>query len=310
MTATDRSRIIHHLIRAAILTGFAMYIVYLVRSDSLTLYIAPRMVIYVKISAIGLYATAIYQLYAALQAWAGRKTAACECNHEPSSSITKNTLIYGMFILPLALGFILPDASLGSSAAAKKGVNFAGAELLATGPKPAAAPSAVDEGKQEAAPSPGGPKTEAELDAMFPSDEYTESHAKYGKQLYKQDIISVPEKQFIETLTTLDLFRQNYIGKTVEISGFVHRQEGMGKDQFAISRFAMNCCSADALPYGLMVSYPRAAAYNNDAWLKIRGELTEDMFDGNRIIVLKAKQLQAIEAPESPYVYPDYDFGL
>lgn len=316
MKPADRRRIVHHLIRAVILTGFAMYIVFLVRSGNLTLYIAPRMTIYVKLSAIGLYATAIYQLYAALQVWAGRRTAACECNHEPPLSITKNVLIYGMFVLPLALGFTLPDAALGSSAAAKKGVNFAGADLLNAGSAPSSrtpglppAANAVQE-EPQAKPTPGGPKTEAELDAMFPADNYTEAHAKYGKKLYHEEVISVPEKQFIETLTTLDLYRQNYMGKTVEISGFVHRQEGMTKDQFALSRFAMNCCSADALPYGLMISYPRAATYNNDVWLKVRGELTEEMFDGNPIIVLKAKQIQAIAAPESPYVYPDYDFGL
>ncbi|CAH1211481.1 Putative two-component membrane permease complex subunit SMU_746c [Paenibacillus plantiphilus] len=315
MSPADRKRIVHHLIRAVILTGFAMYIVFLVRSDNLTLYIAPRMTIYVKLSAIGLYATAIYQLYAALQAWAGRKTAACECNHEPPSSITKNILIYGMFVLPLVLGFTLPDAALGSSAAAKKGVNFAGAEVLNSGSSraatlPPAGSGVQDEPVKTAAPLPGGVKTDEELDVMFPADEYTEAHASYGKKLYAQEVISVPEKQFIETLTTLDLFRQNYIGKTVEISGFVHRQEGMTKNQFALSRFAMNCCSADALPYGLMISYPRAATYNNDVWLKVRGELTEELFDGNKIIVLKAKQLQAIAAPESPYIYPDYDFGL
>ncbi len=67
MSTADRRLLIHHLLRAAILTGFAMYIIYLVRTGNLTLYIAPRMVIYVKLSAMGLYATAIYQLFKAFR---------------------------------------------------------------------------------------------------------------------------------------------------------------------------------------------------------------------------------------------------
>jgi putative membrane protein len=67
--SAPRGRIVHPLLRAFILTGFAMLIVYLVRTGNIGLYIAPRMELYVKLSAIGLYAAAIYQYYAAFRAW-------------------------------------------------------------------------------------------------------------------------------------------------------------------------------------------------------------------------------------------------
>ncbi|MGO4375534.1 DUF1980 domain-containing protein, partial [Paenibacillus sp. MCAF20] len=119
---------IHHLLRATILTGFAFFIVYLFQTDEMTLYIAPRMELYVKLSAIGLYAAAIYQIYAALQKRMGKQEVDCGCehDHEPSPSIAKNTLIYGLFLLPLALGFLAPTGTLGSALAAKKGVSLSG----------------------------------------------------------------------------------------------------------------------------------------------------------------------------------------
>ncbi len=46
----------HHTIKALILFGFAGYIAYLVHSDRILLYIAPRMVDYVKWSSLALYA--------------------------------------------------------------------------------------------------------------------------------------------------------------------------------------------------------------------------------------------------------------
>ncbi|MCQ6558772.1 TIGR03943 family putative permease subunit [Paenibacillus mendelii] len=294
MLTADRRRLVHHLLRAGILAGFAMYIVHLVRNDSITLYIAPRMVLYVKLSAIGLYAAAVYQLYAALQAGTGRKAADCDCDHEPPASLWKNIIIYGLFLFPLTIGFLLPDGTLGSSMAAKKGFTFS-----------------IESSLTETAPAPTtGPLTEQQLNALFPAEEFTESLAEYAKKLYLQDEIIVPEKQYIETLSTLELYRPHFIGKTIVISGFVYRQEGMTRDQFAVSRFVMNCCSADAMPYGMMASAPSAAAYSNDSWVTVRGTLTEISYNNQMILQLDVKHMEVIDALDAPYVYPDYNFDL
>lgn len=290
---------IHHLIRAAILTGFAMFIVYLDRTGEMMLYVAPRMELYVKLSALGLYAAAIYQVFAALQKRMGKKTPGCDCEHDPSPSIFKNMIIYGLFIFPLLLGFLVPTGTLGSALASKKGVSLSGS-------------AAIERVVSQNTPTPAadGQPLSSSVDQLFPSDEYTESHAAYGKKLYTQPVISVPEQQFIETLTTLDLFREAFIGKEIEITGFVYREEDMGKDRFAVSRFAMNCCSADAMPYGLMIIWPKAMNYVDDEWVSVKGTLTTSSYMDNEIITLEAIKLERIKAPESPYVYPDLDFGL
>lgn len=300
----------HHLIRAAILTGFAMLIVYLDRTGEMILYIAPRMELYVKLSAIGLYAAAIYQVYAALQKRMGNQAPGCDCEHEPSPSIFKNIVIYGLFIFPLLLGFLLPTGTLGSALAAKKGISLSGSpgvERLISQSK--AAPDVAGESPTPP-PSNQGEQASSSIDSLFPYDEYTEAHAAYGKKLYTQTLITVPEKQFIETLTTLDLYREAFIGKEVEITGFVYREEDMGKERFAVSRFAMNCCSADALPYGLMITWPKAMNYADDEWVSVKGILTTSTYMDNEILTLEAVKLERIKAPESPYVYPDLDFGL
>ncbi len=293
---------IHHLLRAAILTGFAMFIVFADRTGELSLYIAPRMELYVKLSAIGLYAAAVYQVYAALQKRLAPKQPACDCGHEPSPSLLKNSLIYGLFILPLALGFLMPTGTLGSALAAKKGVSLNGSPSIArTGPvqSEASPPGAV----QTASPA-------TSIDELFPYDEYTEDHAAYGKELYTKPTIAVPEQKFIETLTTLDLYRDAFIGKEIQLTGFVYREEEMGQQRFAVSRFAMNCCSADALPYGLMIEWPKAMDYAPDEWVSVTGKLATADYMEHTIILLQATKLERIPAPASPYVYPDLDFGL
>lgn len=300
----------HHLIRAAILTGFAMFIVYLDRTGEIILYIAPRMELYVKLSAIGLYAAAVYQVYAALQKRMGNRTPGCDCEHEhaPSPSIIKNIIIYGLFVFPLLLGFLVPTGTLGSALASKKGVSLSGSAAIER--TAAQSPTTPIANENNTIPPAAEQQTGDSLDALFPSDEYTEAHAAYGKKLYSNSLITVPEKQFIETLTTLDLYREAFIGKEIEITGFVYREEDMGEERFAVSRFAMNCCSADALPYGLMINWPKAMDYVDDEWVSVKGTLTTSTYQGNEIITIEAVKLERIKAPESPYVYPDLDFGL
>ncbi|MGO4370251.1 TIGR03943 family protein, partial [Paenibacillus sp. MCAF20] len=127
--------------------------------------------------------------------------------------------------------------------------------------------------------------------------------------LYSLPAIEVPEKQFIETLTTLDLYREAFLGKEVVLSGFVYREDEMGKDRIAVSRFAMNCCSADALPYGLMIEWPKANEYASDEWVSVKGTLKTTSYMDNEIITLEATKIERIEAPATPYVYPDLEFA-
>jgi len=241
----------------------------------------------------------------------GNQTPGCDCEHEPPPSIVKNTIIYGLFVFPLLLGFLVPTGTLGSALAAKKGVSLsgsAGVERIVSQSSPA-----PDVTNAASTTPPSEQREQAEgsaIDSLFPFDEYTEAHAAYGKKLYTQPLISVPEKQFIETLTTLDLYREAFTGKEVEITGFVYREEDMGRDRFAVSRFAMNCCSADALPYGLMIIWSKAMDYAEDEWVSVKGTLTTSTYMENEILTLEAVKLERIKAPETPYVYPDLDFGL
>lgn len=369
----------HHLIRAVILAGFAFYIVHLVRSGNLNLYIAAKMQFIVKLSALGMYAVAAQQIYAAIRAGMdGNTEASCGCHHEMPRTWGKSVLLYGWFVFPLVLGFSLPDEMLGSSMAAAKGVQFApqqsvkgalppvsaapsaatsasepgapaatgagagGLEPEATGAAGSEAESAAGSaasgaagaesatsGSPSAAPDAAEPQAAVPSDAaasppsdealreesagddeLFPVEPFTESYAAFGKKLVKQDVIVVTDKQFLETLTTLDLFRTAFIGKTVQISGFVYREDGMSPQQFGASRFAISCCSADASPYGVMINYGRASAFETDQWVTVTGKLGTTQYNDIEIIQIEAVKIVKITPPDDPYVSPDLDFGM
>ncbi|PRX61059.1 putative repeat protein (TIGR03943 family) [Cohnella sp. SGD-V74] len=342
----------HYLARAILLSGFALLIVHLVRSGNLNLYIAPRMQLIVKLSALGLYAVAAHQLYSAIRAFFDKDKHGgpdCDCMHEMPVTWGKSLLFYGWFALPLIIGYVVPDGLLGSSMASAKGVQFAPQTTVVSEPRtarsetvptppsvelpspsasaPAAEPDPAEQGsagtdatEQEATEQenrkPDAPValdrelSPEELDLLFPSDNFTEAYAAYGKKLFLRDVVQVTPKRFIETLTTVDLYRDAFLGKTIEISGFVYRESGMGPQQFGISRFAVACCSADASPYGVMATFAGADELETDEWVSVTGTLGTTMYNDIEIIQIDIADFVRIPAPGDPYVSPDFDFGL
>jgi putative membrane protein len=286
----------HYVLRAAILAGFAIYILYLVRSNNILFYIAPRMIIYVKLTCIGFYAIAIYQVFLAFNSFFGKKLD-CDCDHPPSRSRLRNTAAYSLFILPLALGFLLPDSAMGSALAAKRGVNLSSSQtntLNFSVNKPAADPSQAE--------------ADPKLQALFKADKYDEGFAQLGMKLYKKDLIEVKEEGFIEILTSLDLFMNNFIGKKIEISGFVYREDDMKANQFVVARFSISCCTADGSPFGMMVQSTQAQRFAKDTWVKITGTLNKTTYNGNEIMTLIADKVEKTKASRTQYVYPNYDY--
>ncbi|MFK7692559.1 TIGR03943 family putative permease subunit [Paenibacillus sp. HJGM_3] len=328
----NRSLIGHYLLRSAIMGAFCYYIVHLVKSDHLVYYIAPRMQIYVKLAAIALFAVAVHQVYMAFRSLF-EKPDSCDCGHEAPRSFLGGLLVYGLFLLPLVLAFGMPDQVMGSSIASKKGMNLSTSgtsKLTASAPTeqvlnsstpaptpiqtPIAAPTPTPVSTQAAVTGKGSTTAaplsaeDQKLQELFKSEDFNEAYSKLGMKLYKQEMITFPEKGFMEILTTLDLFMDPFIGKKVEISGFVYRENEMKPNQFVIARLAMQCCSADASPYGVMVESSQPITYADDTWVKITGTIGKTKYNGYEYMKLDAKQIEKIEAPKTPYVYPDYDF--
>jgi putative membrane protein len=302
----NRSLSPHYFLRAAILVGFAMYILYLVKTDGILYYIAPRMVVYVKLSAMGFYAIAIYQVYIAIASLWGQK-AACDCEHPPSRSKIRNTIAYGLFILPLLLGFLMPDSAMGSALAAKRGVNLNSSRTSIN----RSLQSLTQTTPAVSSPNPSSVSldpADAKLKELFKADKYDQAYAQIGMNLYKKDLIQVKEEGFIEILSSVDLFMNNFVGKKMEISGFVYREEGMSSNQFVVARFSVQCCSADASPYGVMVQFDKGLTLAKDSWVKVTGTIGKSTYDGNEVTTLIADKVEKTSASKIPYVYPNYDY--
>jgi uncharacterized membrane protein YcgQ (UPF0703/DUF1980 family) len=51
------------------------------------------------------------------------------------------------------------------------------------------------------------------------------------------DKIVVKPEIYLEVLSSIDLFKEPFIGKKIEISGFVYRENDLKENQFVVGRF-------------------------------------------------------------------------
>lgn len=290
---TNRKWIARHLARAVVLAGIGLYVARLSAIGSLGLYISPRMAIYIKLAAAALYLIAAALVYQALKEWDGQRDSGCgeACSHAPEGSWLRQLRAVALFALPLALFFLTPNTTIGSAMAAQKGMNLSGG-AFAPIKQAASVPPAADE-----------------LDRLFPHDSLTKPYADYGKLLYAEPVIEIAAPRFLETLTTLSFFPDSFVGRRASISGFVYRDDTIGDGQFVLGRFAVQCCAADAIPYGIVVESPDAGKYASDKWMTVTGTLAKTTVDGGEVLLLKADAAAGIEPADDPYVYPDMSFG-
>ncbi|RCX20344.1 putative repeat protein (TIGR03943 family) [Fontibacillus phaseoli] len=265
----------HELIRALILLGFALYIARLSATGYLQYYVAPEMYPWLRLSVIPLVALSLNLAYRAL--FGTKNGMDCHCERPVAGSKLKHSAIYALFILPLLLGSLLPDKALGVTAASKKGM-ILGSPVL----------------------------TREQLDGKFKApDKYNVEFAELAKLLYVQEPIEVKPEIYSEIVGAIQLFKEEFKGKKIRLSGFVYRDEGMSPDhEFVLGRFLVQCCTADAYPFGvpirLQTNHP---AIRNDAWLEVEGNLITEIREGREVIAVAAERVTEIPRPDTPYIY-------
>jgi uncharacterized repeat protein (TIGR03943 family) len=94
-------------------------------------------------------------------------------------------------------------------------------------------------------------------------------------------------------------------GQEAEIVGFVYHDVRLNdKTQFFAMRFIVSCCVADATSIGLVVEWPDAATLQSDGWVKVTGKFQAQDVAGQEVPVLIAENVESVEQPEHPYLYP------
>ncbi|MGF9907749.1 TIGR03943 family putative permease subunit [Brevibacillus porteri] len=315
----------HHLMRSLILAGITALLAYLILSETLSHYLAPRLHMF---SYVTLGILALLTIVSIRQIFVGSSVYDCDCEeqHKVPRTPMGSLLVYGLFVLPIVMGFVMPDKILGSDVAEKRGITLLSNDVRKLADATANA-NATENEKQTAAPKEDAepnvePKSEAISQAATPQVQATNdeqlrqrfSNGGFGDFytdiavfLHKQPVIKLNDKVFLDGLTTMELYAKEFAGKELETMGFVYRQPDFTKQQFVVARFSVTCCTADSSVYGVLVEKEDANKWAKDSWVKVRGKLELRQVDGYDMLVLKASQVEAVSAPKDPYVYYSFE---
>ena len=112
------------IIKSLILLCFSILLFYLVISGQIRMYINPRFTVLSELAAVVLLSMFAVQFFN----W--RSSSHVDDHH------ALHKLVYVIFIIPLALALLLPDAALDASVASNRGLNFNSGNLTSAQPGP------------------------------------------------------------------------------------------------------------------------------------------------------------------------------
>ncbi|MBK8619249.1 MAG: hypothetical protein IPN96_19550 [Anaerolineales bacterium] len=86
--------------------------------------------------------------------------------------------------------------------------------------------------------------------------------------------------------------------------GFVYFDESLGKNQFFVSRFVVSCCAAEW--FCDCNGWRMAASLHDkqDSWVLVKGTIKSITINGQTVPLILAESVQAVPAPEQPYLFP------
>ncbi|MBU8908814.1 TIGR03943 family putative permease subunit [Desertibacillus haloalkaliphilus] len=308
----------HAYIRGIILIGFALLLLGFIISGSIQLYISPKMMPFIY------FATVVFLILGVIQIL--RSTAknqeeeiACDCgaDHGMSGSRLRQLIVYGIFIVPIVGGFMLPDHVLDSSVAANRGIQLGSG--LYSKPTPAAASpeqnstaraeAFLDDPDQYYRELANGGDTDTEhytIEDFYTEEGFNSYYDELANELLEEDRIIVTDENYLDVMTVLDMHLDQFIGREIEIMGFVYREPDFEENQLVVARFSMTCCVADAAVYGTLVEFPEAEQFENDTWIQISGTIDQSQYNEFIVPLVHLREIEVIEAPDQPYVFPTF----
>lgn len=139
-----------------------------------------------------------------------------------------------------------------------------------------------------------------------PSDN---SYSQYDFTKVDYDVVDAAYSSIVDYLSNTDGVK-NATGKTIRIRGFtVKKADYITPGYFAIGKYNISCCVADASVYGLLVDYDLSKIEDN-GWYEIEGVLEKVTNKwGYETLAIKAVKVTEIDKnSEQLYIYPCYAY--
>lgn len=243
-------------------------ILYVIFSNKLKLFLAPNLQIYIKFSILPLFLISVIIF----------------SNYNNSYKFKISDLI---LFLPLIMIFCAGDGSFSKSFAKNRMVNYV---------------SKVDKKR----------KIETETENKAEENNENNDLVENTENEEITDIFfDINDKSYSALASYLSFSKKSkiYEGKTIRVKGFTIINESyIPKGYFALGKYEINCCAADAEFTGFYVKYD-TSKIKEGSWYELEGILKLDNINGNDSLVIQPKTVKEIDSTsEEEYVYPCYSY--
>lgn len=285
-----------------ILLGFTYYIYILLSTDKIYLFIHPRMVKYVHFSLIIFIVLTIVQFKRmfSLSKSKSRKINLC------------------VFLLPLVLGIYINPQGLSGEIAGKKGTSSIQNNITKTSIATSLNYPIEQNTQKNNVPvnvpviqnTVSNANPTAKQNDLDKSKISIQSHS--NSNTSQNNEIVIDSSNFTHLVNDICNSEPNkYKGKKITITGFVYRDETIGKNEFLIARLMIICCAADADVVGLISDWSnKASTLKDDQWVTVTGVIDSEMhknyYGPDQLMpIIRVEKIVNTEKPKNQYIYPE-----
>jgi len=270
-----------------ILFVFALFMIVIVLTGKISLYVHPRMNIYILLC--GIYFIIL----------ASSNIGNFRIGH--THKTFNVTLI--IFIIPIILVLFTKNASVNANIVKNKGVNMSRVSAEQTN-KPSTSTNASSDSTKLSSQNASNSNTQSQS-SVENSQDTVNSIPEVDNVEIPKGLIKIDENNFMRIFNEFSANIDKYKGREVEMCGFVFRQKDFQTNNFVIGRYCMICCAADLQIVGFMCDNKKDSSQLKDnTWLKIKGKLDEVTYNGEEMPVIKIEHVEKTQKPENEYVYP------
>ncbi|MGH4123048.1 MAG: TIGR03943 family putative permease subunit [Clostridium sp.] len=274
---------LNELIWFLILIGFTCYFYRIISTNKLTLFVHPKMVKYVKFA---LYFFIVLVIFQGKNIYTLKKAKTLK-------------LGYIMFLIPLTLGFLLKPVGVSVDGAINKGFSLT-SQLKINALKHKH--TVLEDGTEVC-------DHNEENTHFVENANVSLKKSLESRSLLKENHINMTSGNFINTYEDIYGNPHKYVGRTINMKGFIYNQKGLNKAEFILSRIVVSCCAADAQLVGILCDYSKGEILAEGTWVNIEGTLGEreykDVKSGEIIVIpiIKVNKTEKTDKQNNEYLY-------
>ncbi|GAA0077671.1 TIGR03943 family protein [Clostridium sp. CTA-5] len=270
------------IIKISILLGFSLFYFKIIINNDLTMYVHPRIVPFVVLGMISMFIIALFLVKDIFQ------------NKKKKIKFKD----YIIFVIPLIMIFFMESNSVSSTTIKSSDINVnTSANVISD--------TNLNNLSRDNINQDNNFKNDSRSDVYKEKYENNIQVTSDKKELdIKDNVININSKNFVFSLDEILANPEKYVGQDIEITGFVYKDKNIKENEFIIGRFMMVCCAADMQIAGIKCDINNLESYDNDTWLKVKGKIKTDIYEGAIEPVIVVEKIEKDLSPDTSYVYP------